>query len=384
MTTDKQRPTATVIWQRQKWIFGLQGLPMEIKFVLINLLRYANREGVSYPSDQTIATDTSLDVVTVRAALMDAQDLSLISPVQHSASSEAWQLNEGVIPDAKWPLFRTALLGRIRQLQDITDKDQLLLEAMIDLGYRWGDDKIYVTRRGLSQRLPRWIARTFERSIEHLGEKGYLDRLVRPYGRRAGIYRLTLPSGRQHSDNSVAIFDQHSDNSVAIFDQHSDNSVAIFDQHSDNSVAIFDQHSDNSVAIFDQHSDNSVAISAAPPLRGTSQRELAIRTLPSHPQSESATQKETPFWGRLLDLDETAAFYLVDISTLEIESGTDWHDSYADLVIDDFNRAEADDNIRDPAAYVLSKWRGRSDRWDMSRASPERGRRGSLKTRQNF
>ena len=342
-------------------------LPTEYKTLMYIMLDHMDGRkgsmtlGLAWPSVDTLAIETGMVKAHCQAVLENLAYWDFLS-VEHTPDDPIarYRFNIDRLA-ATQPLGALMLRNKLRRIKGLSHREHWLLEV-IGKHSVIGDPEIdaRVSWELVEADLPWFKKHTWRDTLESLRERGILENI----GGQANQHRRWIEL-RIHLA--------------------ADGQRPLAPPAADGQRPLAPPAADGQRPLAPPAADGQRPLAPDPaPYREHSHKEPPyLRTTPIPPQSESATQ-ETPFWGRLLDLAETAAFYLVDISTLEIESGTDWHESYADLVLDDFDRAEADDKIRDPAAYVLSKWRGRSDRWDMSRASPDRGGRRSLKTRQNF
>ena len=89
-----------------------------------------------------------------------------------------------------------AVTSRVRQLQGISDRQQLLLEACLRIGYDWTTGEIVTTRRELARELPRWSPTTIKDVFKELTRAGIMETIQQ--GRRDGTpsrRRLILPEG---------------------------------------------------------------------------------------------------------------------------------------------------------------------------------------------
>ena len=348
MTTDN-RPAIKRVSDQLEWITGLQGLPIEILKLMIHIIKHGNKSGFAWPAARTLADKLHMTADDVRIAAADAQDLGLMTWTERPGGQDGWQIHEGVIPDDKWPLFRTALLGNVRQLPDITNCDQLLLEAMIDLGYHWGDDTIRVTKAELTRRLPRWRYWTLKRTVQHLESLGYLERFRRLNGKDGGEYRLILSPDQSKRDNSVPYRQSKRDNSVPYRQSKRDNSVPYRQSKRDNSV---------------------------PYRESAPYRELPLREPPSTSSADDgeATLSGSPFFQELREqdpelLNELAAAKIKDVVR---DSGQRWCAAWAGDAIE---RYAASEDAKFPPRLVVSQYRDMIGVADFSEPPPRRARK---------
>ena len=348
MSKDNRLPVKRMSDQLE-WIMGLQGLPIEILKLMALIIRHGDKSGMAWPAARTLADKLHVTADDVRIAAADAQDLGLMTWTERPGGQDGWQIHEGVIPDDKWPLFRTALLGNVRQLLDITDRDQLLLEAMIDLGYHWSDDTIRVTMAELARRLPRWSVQTLNRSVRNLQCLGYLERFKRLHGKVGGEYRLILSPSRSVS-------------------------VGIDTYQEAVSVGIDTYQEAVSVGIDTYQEAVSVGIDTyqgPPPYR-----ELPLREPPSTSSADDdeAVISGSPFFQELREqdpelLNELAAAKIKDVVR---DSGQRWCAAWAGDAIE---RYAASMDARFPPRLVVGQYKAMIGVADFSKPPPRRARK---------
>ena len=88
----KQNTNGRTIFSNRVWAMKLK--PMA-KYVLIGLLRYADKQGRCWPSIPAIATDTGVNEKTVRRQIQELKQMGILR-VRHRRRNEktgAWQSN---------------------------------------------------------------------------------------------------------------------------------------------------------------------------------------------------------------------------------------------------------------------------------------------------
>ena len=325
--------------RRIRWLTSMRDrLPAEVLDVLLIMATYASKDHIAYPSDRTIADSTpALSTAMVEAARLDAVDLNLLRPVQHDQAN-AYRMNVGAIPDDQWPLFRTSLLGNIRKLPDITNRDQLVLEALVDIGYRWDSDTITVTLREIQQRLPRMAKWTFNRAIRSLRSLGYLEKFRRAYGRRGAEYRLILSPDRAAADTELV-------------------------QKCTNLDTELVQKCTNLDTELVQKCTNS----PGPSLMDNYQGEVPLSTPSGEPERESS--RSSLFWAAVAAQDPTTAKKMVMVADLEQRGGRPWDPALAAELIEDLK--EANEWAATPVGAVIAKWKAKAATEDLTKPPPE-------------
>ena len=179
---------------RLRWIMGIQGLPPPVWQVMVVLIVSATTEGVTRDGVHALRTKTGLDIALIHAAVSDAETIGLINRM--STPRQRWQLMEGLAPQDPLPLFKTALLQRIRYIRGLRDHEYRLLEAAVNVGFSWSDGLLYFTYRQLGTYLPSFDNLKIRRTILHLKKKQRLIEVKqgkRGYaGKRPFVYRLVL------------------------------------------------------------------------------------------------------------------------------------------------------------------------------------------------
>ena len=180
---------------RLQWMMtNLASLDAPVWQVMMVLIKYADEAGRTFPAVRTIGDSLDIDPVDVEVALADAEALDLI---RHDGLSEygtpAWMLQEGRrLPDPL-PLFTKVVINKVRDLlRYIGPIEYILLEAMIDIGYKWMDNTIHTTSRQLCERLPGLDESQLRDALHRLCATSYVTRLEKGYGDRPSIFRLEI------------------------------------------------------------------------------------------------------------------------------------------------------------------------------------------------
>ena len=180
---------------RLQWMMtNLASLDAPVWQVMMVLIKYADESGRTFPAVRTIGDSLDIDPVDVEVALADAEALDLI---RHDGLSEygtpAWMLQEGrCLPDPL-PLFTKVVINKVRDLlRYIGPIEYILLEAMIDIGYKWMDNTIHTTSRQLRERLPGLDESQLRDALHRLCATSYVTRLEKGYGDRPSIFRLEI------------------------------------------------------------------------------------------------------------------------------------------------------------------------------------------------
>ena len=178
---------------RLDWVMSsLAVLPTPVWQVMMVLIQHADNTGRTFPSLRTIRDSTDLAPAQIELALADAEALDLIRPAGLSDyGTPAWVLQEGQkLPDPL-PLFTKAVNDKIRVLlPHVGALQYILLEAMVDIGYRWMDNTIHTTTKQLLQRLPGFTAEQLRDCLHRLCSTPYITRLKKGYGDRPSIFQL--------------------------------------------------------------------------------------------------------------------------------------------------------------------------------------------------
>ena len=201
---DARIQTAGDVFQ---WITRTLGgqchLPQDILLAMFCLLHHRNDTGLTRPSTTTIALETSMTETQVIHALRGAEQLKVIT--RHSLTVRGvvqWTLNVGHTPPPDQLHLRHAVTSRIRQLRGIEDRQQLLLEACLRIGYDWTTGEVVTTRRELTAELPRWSAYKVGVVFKELHRAGILTLISQ--GRRGGTgarHRLSLSAANRGVDS---------------------------------------------------------------------------------------------------------------------------------------------------------------------------------------
>ena len=181
--------------RRLQWVLAnLASLETPVWQVIMVLIKYADESGRTYPAIRTIGDSLGLALVDVEAALVDAEALDLIRPAGISEyDTPAWILQEEQSLPDPLPLFKKAVTDKVRVLlRHISPLEYILLEAMIDIGYKWMDNTIHTTTKQLRDRLPGLGEAQMRDCLHRLCATPYVTRLTRGYGRRPSIFQLEL------------------------------------------------------------------------------------------------------------------------------------------------------------------------------------------------
>ena len=180
---------------RLQWMMtNLASLDAPVWQVMMVLIKYADEAGRTFPAVRTIGDSLDLDPVDVEVALADAEALDLIRPDGLSEyGTPAWMLQEGQrLPDPL-PLFTKVVTNKVRDLlRYIGPIEYILLEAMIDIGYKWMDNTIHTTSRQLRERLPGLDESQLRDGLHRLCATPYVTRLKRGRLDRPSIFQLEL------------------------------------------------------------------------------------------------------------------------------------------------------------------------------------------------
>ena len=192
---------------RLQWVLAnLASLEAPVWQVMMVLIKYADETGRSFPALQTIGDSLRLALVDVEEALADAEALDLIRPAGLSEyDTPTWILQEGQhLPDPL-PLFSRAVTDKVRVLlRHIGPLEYILLEAMIDVGYKWMDNTMHTTSKQLRDRLPGLGESQLRDCLHRLCSTPYVTRLKQGYGNRPSIFQLELSAVAEAARSSPA------------------------------------------------------------------------------------------------------------------------------------------------------------------------------------
>ena len=180
---------------RLQWVMThLASLPAPVWQVMMVLIKYADETGRTFPAVRTIGDALDLAPSDVELALADAEALGLIQPDGISDyGTPTWTLQEGQLLPDPLPLFTKAVTDKVRDLlRYIGPLEYILLEAMIDIGYRWADNTIHTTSKQLRSRLPGLQESQLRDCLHRLCATPYVTRLKQGYGNRPSVYQLEL------------------------------------------------------------------------------------------------------------------------------------------------------------------------------------------------
>ena len=236
---------------RLKWVTTqLPYAPARVWQVTVVLIRYADSRGRAFPSIRTLQRATDLDHGEVVEALDEAVALKVI---RHDGTSEygtdAWVIIEGQeLPDPL-PLFTKGVVDRVRGM-GLTDRQLIVLEAMVDIGYRYADSSIHFTIGQLRRRLRgRYEPKQLRDTLHSLRTAGYLSLMERGYGdARPRVYQLHFPTeGRLSSqdDNVEGRLSNQDDNVEGRLSSQDDNVEGRLSSQDDNVEGRLSSQDDN-------------------------------------------------------------------------------------------------------------------------------------------
>ena len=189
-----QRSWAQCIDDRLTWLMSVPWVPPRVWQIMVVLIHLADSDGFVLAGPRVLQKSTNLGKSDVLAAFTEAVDMGLLALESTEAGRSRWLILEGGEPSKASPLTKDYVLEEVRRLKDLTSRELLVLEAMVDIGFCHSDQLLRVSTPLLKARLPSVSGSNLVAVQGSLRRKGYLIKEERGYSfSKPAVYRLALP-----------------------------------------------------------------------------------------------------------------------------------------------------------------------------------------------